>query len=468
MTDPPRNDAISNLEMPPRTRKNPLSENALQDIQALLGKATTNGAAASKCDPMKGRRVMVPVTSKAFFEGVLDPPVKSYGRSGSDVCAFEEEIVSVHIGEGKYVDMTRSEAFEYFRKELSTPNNTQTGPTPSTKMISALKTTNKSNDTAKPHDHSKKPKNTMGEPTEPSLPLMEIREECDSSGNFLRSEVVNMSNEMKRLDETLKHASITDGEGDGEKFGKLLAQSLTAGEGSITRYDDLPVVHDKELGSEDEKIGNAESKSKQQPHADRDAEYLLLRKRLEELEKMEEEEENAKSENIKSSKRLQSSGWSKGFLNSRKKTIKKACSIAGHQRGNNKIETETVAERSIANNENLVSIQANPKVTFSATDDVKEIPRIGESKVPKKASPMVLDPSKIDDTDKIEAFPPVPSAPFEENIFRGVVKERNALTTCAGTEEASASNAGVPSGNNNVLGKKKLSRFAKQRLQKRG
>jgi len=363
--------------------------------------------------------------------------------------------------------MTRSEVIEYFRKELSTLNNTQTAATPSTKIRHALKT-NKSNGTTKPHDHFKKLETTMGEPTEPSLPLMEIREECDSSGNFLRSEVVNMSNEMKRLNETLKHASITDGEDDGEKFGRFLAQSLTAGEGSIAKYDDLPVIHDEELGSEDEKTGSAESKSRQQFHADRDAEYLLLRKRLEELEKMEEEEENAKSENIKSSKRLQSSGWSKGFLNSKKKTTKKACSIAGHQRGNNKIETETLAERSIANHENLVSIQANPKVTFSATDEVKEIPRIGESKVPKKASPLVLDPSKIDDTDQIEAFPPVPSAPFEENVFRGVVKERNSLTTCAGTEEASVSNAGLPSGNNNVLGKKKLSRFAEQRLQKRG
>ncbi len=469
--DPQHIEATSYIEIPPMPRTNPLSVSELHDVQALLGKAKATGAGAPKCEPLSGRRVMVPVTSKAFFEGVLNPPVKSNGWSGSIGRTFDEEVVRVHTGEGKYVDMTRSEASEYFEEELSTLDKTKKSPVPSIKQKSALKKVNKSTERAKPHDHSGITETTNEEPTEPTWPLMEIREECDSNGNFLRSEVVNMSDEMKRLDETFKHASITDEIGDGKKLGNLLAQSLKAGDGSIMKYDDFSIAQNEKLCSENAKLGTLESKSKQQSQAERDEEYLVIRRRLEELEKMEVEDEKAKSENIKSSTRLQSRGWSRGFLNnsSKKKTIKKSSPIAGHQHANKKIMNEQkMAEHSTASDQNAAFVQAKSKVSFSATNEVKEIPRIGVSKVPKKTSSLVLDPSKLDVPDQIKAFPPMPSVPFEEKVFRGVVKERNSLAPCAGNEKISVDNAGVASVIGEVPGKKKLSRFAQQRQQQRG
>ena len=66
---------------------------------------------------------------------------------------------------------------------------------------------------------------------------MKIRETCDESGNVIKSEVVNVSNAMKRLGDGLK--SVTDaagdgGEGDGRRFGELLARILKRGKRDIT------------------------------------------------------------------------------------------------------------------------------------------------------------------------------------------------------------------------------------------
>ena len=105
------------------------------------------------------------------------------------------------------------------------------------------------------------------------------------------------------------------------------------------------------------------------------------------------------------------------------------------------------------------------KVSFSGENEVREIPRIGRTRVPPRPNSaprhsefatallpgvgVVVDP---------------PTVPFEDNVFRGVVRERNAAIVGGGG--GVVVDAVRQDGNGGGGGKKKLSRFAQQRLER--
>ena len=101
------------------------------------------------------------------------------------------------------------------------------------------------------------------------------------------------------------------------------------------------------------------------------------------------------------------------------------------------------------------------KVSFSGVNEVREIPRIGRTRVPPRPTSApghsefatALLPGVVADP---------PAVPFEGNVFRGVVKERNAAIVDGGGVVDAARQDGSGGGG----GKKRLSRFAQQRLER--
>ncbi len=96
----------------------------------------------------------------------------------------------------------------------------------------------------------------------------------------------------------------------------------------------------------------------------------------------------------------------------------------------------------------------NQKVSFSSKTEIKEIPRVGMNRVPPRPISATATTTILDSPADLNPFTPISTIPFEDNVFRGVVKERASIER---TNEQPTQDAG---------GKKKLSRFAQQRLQR--
>ena len=447
---------------PSDIRQDPLSADELRKIRSLIGvgKGGTSKQATSSCQPLLARRrLMVPLTSKAFFEGVLQPDSGSSSPSGATAAA-EEQIV-VNVGGGKLKEMTRVDACAYLDKQLDVLDKSNT--TNKTKQTTKSKNTSFKkgflNNTTKIKVSDKKKSTSSQNKTEINqemliqeeeamFPLMEIREECDLRGNIVNSEVINMSNTMKRIDKRLKDegdiANVDGGDdgGDGEKLGKLLADTLKESDADITTGLD-------EFNLEEEQADNdVVSPTKQTPVSDEDYEAIL--QRLEELEHLEKEDTKSKKVNKTSSKRLQSSGWSKGFLNtSTKGTKKKVVKV-------NADDVKIIPSKPTPSSEDAQVVRSKQKVSFSTSkNEVKEIPRIGLNKVPQKPIPTAAT-TGLDSSSGFVPFTPTSTIPFEDNVFRGVVQERNSTKVNANSNQTAQ----------DASGRKKLSRFAQQRLQK--
>lgn len=444
---------------PSDIRKDPLSLDELRKIKSLIdvAKSSGTGKQATSCQPLTGRRVMVPITSKAFFEGVLQPPVTNAGGPS----AAEEQIV-VNVGDGQLQEMSRVEACKYIDKHLDVLDISNKSQTKKTKTKSSgLKKGFLNNTKNKPSPIGKKstiPQNKTEinqevlSQQEAMFPLMEIREECDVRGNIVNSEVINMSNTMKRIDDGLKNEgdiAEAGGDGDGEKLGKLLADTLKESEADISTGIDNVNLHEEEV------VNDVES-TQQALVSDEDYEAIL--QRLEELERMEEEDEKSKMVNKTSSKRLQSGGWSKGFLNNTKKTSTKKMQKEKKQV---KVEEDVKTIPSTRSTQDTQP-RNDSRVSFSAKNEVKEIPRIGLNKVPQKTIPTnttagaIVPNAAMESSSGLDPFTPRETVPFEDNVFRGVVKERNSSTVKAKDQTAQDTTGE----------RKKLSRFAQRRMQR--
>lgn len=579
---------------PSEVRAQPLSKEELQDIRSLIsvakqGSATSSSSPTINQPALAGRRVMIPVTSKAFFEGELQPP------TSSDDVGGEKIVVN---NSGKLSEMTRSEACTIFDEKhqiFSAASKQKAQPKKSAIREGKISTSSKLLSTSTAQNSiapSPAADNDM-------LPLMEIRETEDDSGNILNSEVVNMSSTIKRLEDNIVHE--VDTEKDGKQLGNLLVRTLQAGEEDDITKDVHVSYTDEECEEGYVHINKEPILAKKPKNCFSEEAYKSIYSRLEELERLEEEDIKSKLDNVKSAKRLQSSGWSKGFLNktSSKKsrgkspaTLKKEnaggelrVSFTGSS-GIQDLQEETkkqlplqkqssekmVAFSSVSFNteddeiqdapqrrrrtvdgsdsteklvsfssvsfdaehseikdlpsdtdsEKLVSFSsakpvdgsvsfcANedseiqnlprpydlesdkelrvsfssvsfttddmniddelndddgddeeeeeaidaPTVSFSNNNEVKEIPRIGQNKVPPRP-PSPRSGRKVTFPQVSDEFPfaPVETIPFDDNVFRGMVKERNDVEESNVKEESD-----VP--------KKKLSRFAQQRLEK--
>lgn len=311
-------------------------------------------------EPLTGKSVMVPMTTRAFFKGTLRPTM--------DAATQQEEQVLVRMGEENLVEMDRYEARDFFNKRSELLREQKTVPIsspPAAKPDSTTPTT---------------------QPT--GLPFFEIREEYDDQGREVRGEAINV---MKELEYLQKKES---GEGVGKSTRSMYNESA------------LPVQESQE--------------DIERPKMVSDQEYSRLSSRLDELARMEEEADVKRKSNQISAKKLQSKGWTKGFLtgnkkkssSSKKKKPQKASAGTAIQ-----LEKKPPSER---------------KVGFQKQDQIREIPRVGTRSA-------------------ADLKPPAPRKPsIESDVFNGVVRER------------------MPgSGQQTVASKpatrKKLSRFAQER-----
>ena len=214
---------------------------------------------------------------------------------------------------------------------------------------------------------------------ETALPFFEIREELDQDGREVKAEAINVAKQLEFL----------------RKEGMKAAPSILSA---------ASIKEEMIIDNEPEKLTTI-----------MDQEYEALSLRLDELARLEEEAESAKVENRISSKKLQSKGWSKGFLNAKTKKKK-------------------AQPRRVVATETGLSTPANEgrKVEFKSNDEIREIPRIGER------SSSELKPSASRNA-------------IEPQVFSGIIRER---TIGSVTVETSPSTKAP---------RKKLSRFAQER-----
>lgn len=327
-------------------------------------------------DPLTGRRVMIPFTSKAFFEGSLQPTI--------EVSSGKEQVM-IKMTEEKSVEANRSDTLDLLEKR-----------------IQAVQETVRELTKKKANAAAASPKAPAVADDQPSgLPFFEIREEFDEHGKEISSEAINVAKELEFLQRSE----------EGKMDSAIRATPVKQ-----------PVVVEVEATATKPKVS--------------DEEYNDIASRLEELSMLEEEAEAMKKLNQTSSKRLQGSGWAKGFLNKKKPAKKKPTKSAGKPKPLQAAAGESSMGR---------------KVGFQEENNqIKEIPRVGERSLPSKAQSTQSTPTK----------------PIENSVFNGVIQERPVastvlerptVTATGGVQERPAATAAAP--------KKKLSRFAQQRLE---
>mmetsp|Transcript_24790 Transcript_24790/g.36691 ORF Transcript_24790/g.36691 Transcript_24790/m.36691 type:complete len:327 (+) Transcript_24790:228-1208(+) len=118
-------------------------------------------------DPLSGRKVMIPFTSKAFFEGSLQPSM-----------AENKEQVIVKLSKKELVEMARTEAQKLLEERIEVLGKE--------KRITSVS------------NPLKKESKILDDPA-PSMPYFEIREEYDEDGNEIRAEAINVAKELEYL-----------------------------------------------------------------------------------------------------------------------------------------------------------------------------------------------------------------------------------------------------------------------------
>ena len=230
-------------------------------------------------DPLTGRNVMVPFTSKAFFAGTLQPDIMEHDGN--------QERVTVKLSQDTLVDMSRSEALELFEKRMqSFPKDIE--------EVRRVKIKNKQPSTAAMATQSVAP-----------VGFFEIREEYDDHGKEIRAEAINVAKELEFLEKTEE----TD-------VSELLYRPMEWNADGDTSATNTSSNNDE-----------TDIDSNNTKPLITDSDFYKLSQRLEELARLEEETEANKAVNQKSAKTLQGSGWAKGFLN--RPPSKRSTKIAG-------------------------------------------------------------------------------------------------------------------------------------------
>lgn len=265
--------------------------------------------------PLTDKVVLVPLGRKAFFEGKLQPTTTDAG----------EEQLFVRRTDGQLEKMERKAAVKFFESERATMLPKKAKP-----LKPALKSALKPSKVKKTVVDSKPAPAVAAQPTiiESNGPFFEIREDEDGKG-----EVIDMTKQLENWDGI-------------------------AGQDSKREND----VH---TTAREEVVDDGGTLKKLS-----DGEYAALTMRLEELERKEEEAEKQKTSNAKSAKKLQSKGWSTGFLNSKPTPRKPVPKPA-----------PPTAKPPPATNATEPRQEKGKTVGFSKSDDVQEIPRIGERSV---------------------------------------------------------------------------------------
>lgn len=273
-----------------------------------------------------------------------------------------QEQVLVKMGSGNLVELDRSQAIDHLDGRI------QSLLSPS---VATAPTNGKAKESLSSEEHS--------------LPFFEIREELDESGKEVKAEAINVAKQLELLQKK---------------------------EGKDTNASSIVPT----ASADDEVIDEQPEKRKTMT----DTEYEELSSRLDMLARLEEEAEATKAENQASAKKLQSKGWSKGFLNAKPKKKKAKPKKEAHS---------TPGQPS----------SQGRKVAFQSQDQIREIPRVGE----RSASELKSSPAMTTSRREIEP-----------QVFSGVIRER---PVDLGSKAADSPSKNPPA-------RKKLSRFAQERL----
>lgn len=359
--------------------------------------------------PLTGRRVLIPLaSSKAFVVGTLAPT-----RNEKD----EEMIQLRSANTGELQTMTRQDAIAHMQTErqaltrpsqssLSSSSNLKAKPPPT--QSSVKDTTNTSNTT------------TTTTPTTAAAVApnyFEIREELDEQGKEVSAEAVNITNHLKLWENEMR------------KQGGAAQERPVPTEGGLSaslQSTDMDIVDKTEPAPTPAKVS--------------DEEFVALSARLDELARLEQEEETQKEDNRKSAKQLRSKGWAKGFLN-RQTSPKKPKAAAPQAK---RAEPSRVPPSNATSPVNHMETQApnsndtGRAVGFMETDQVREIPRIGQRSVGEIRKPSAVKQPML-----------------QSSVVSEVVQERPRKGRPKGTDSPESNKDPPP---------RKPSRFAQQRM----
>ena len=244
--------------------------------------------------PLRGQEVMVPMTSKAFLRGVLSPKKTD---DGEDVILMNLDIRSAGNADN-LVEKPMSDALLFLEQRI--------GPHHHTKKVAgdaSCSTTANNSDATAPQSKSKfKP---TAQPHIAALPSVDIREEYDAKGNRMLGEAVNVQARLEAFRQTLQQG------GAGMTTEPAVTQSLAGKQGGIINTAPKDVIS---RSSEAMEI-KEEEKVVEKKQLDYDA----LSKRLDELIILEEKAVEVEANETKKKKgfkgKRSSGGWNRGFLN---------------------------------------------------------------------------------------------------------------------------------------------------------
>lgn len=428
----------------------------LESIHSILKDASVN--------KLSDRDVMIPITTKAFIEGRLMPTTTSSStevKTDSKEQEQEQEQVIVKLGKEYLAEMSLDDACAYIERRMKDlrPLANKDSATSSTKEKTSFKMKKgflNNKDTKKSKQKKLEEEKNLVEDTfrvssrhtEPILPFMDILEEYDESGNQVKAEALDVSKQLIDFQRKMKGYYQND-----ETKESFDSDTESVGENSLTNTDFV----------DDDIDFNTAVPTKQQS-------YEEISARLDKLALLEAEEEIKKQHNMKSSRKLQGKGWSKGFLSSN--TSKTSHENHKKTHATNVIvpsDAEKVPSNPTVNktDTNISQDDRERKVQFSNNNQVKTIPRIGTKSIQSvmgstrqsQESDSVLRPQDIEEI----AMKNVVMSPSTETItsnkgtkpvsIGGVVERQNVTSERNTTSEDTEP--------------KKLSRFAQRRQQMR-
>ena len=403
-----------------------VSREGLESLRDILNSSKTGS------QTLTNRKVMIPITTKAFFEGELQPTIRQNNTDRSK----DEEQVMMNIGQGYLADMTIDEATSVIDRRLKALRCISKEKVKKGKKL-ALKKGFLQQKQSKP---AIKKSTAQPNPSMSALPFMEIREEYDEDGNEITSETMNISKVLHNVKNEIKNKQGRE-ESKNEMLNALLQGVSNTSDIHDNDETDIQVNYDDD---DDDDANEEQEVPKARP-------YKEISARLDELIRIEEEAELNKKANRKSAKKLQGTGWKKGFLSnvSNGKTSKKGFAVSSARVKQTPLEvTSKVPSR-------------EKKVQFQASHAVKEIPRIGTRsvKAPTQYPEIEELSSSLEQTVLSTTMQTRPS----KSVSIGGVMEKNTLHQ----NSESGRRINTSTITSSVEPEKKLSRFAQRRQQQK-
>lgn len=309
--------------------------------------------------------------------------------------------------------------------QLDAVSSVTTAPT----ATAALSTANKVNNNATESSTG----NNKSSSSRRSTSYFEIREEIDSSGAPVSGEAIDVSRQLEfwqnqqQQKGTAKNTNNENGRVP-PRMDTAIDPAMKSTTAFQTKASSIDIIINNNNVDHLEEIDVKEDKllplSKD--------EYSALSARLDQLALLEEQADQQKESNAKSSKSLQSKGWSKGFFQKKNKPLstktrsfilesKPPVGESISVKGARQTKEHTVVPP--PNGEPERQRPTPSVVSFAETNQIQEIPRIGNrsvSNIPKPSS---------------NAGSPRTRQPLDSSLFPGLVQEHDRSTTLSSLSE---------------------------------